>query len=85
MSGNTTGKVFKVTTFGSSHGVALGAVVDGCPAGINLNVEDIQGELNKRKPGTSKITTSRKEKDQVQLLSGVFQGKTDGTPIAAVI
>lgn len=85
MSGNTTGKVFKVTTFGSSHGVALGAVVDGCPAGISLSVEDIQGELNKRKPGTSKITTSRKEKDRVQLLSGVFQGKTDGTPIAAVI
>lgn len=85
MSGNTTGKLFKVTTFGSSHGVALGAVVDGCPAGISLSVEDIQMELNKRKPGTSKITTSRKEKDHLQILSGVFQGKTDGTPIAAVI
>jgi chorismate synthase len=85
MSGNTTGKVFKVTTFGSSHGVALGAVVDGCPAGINLKLEDIQGELDKRKPGTSKITTTRREKDQAQLLSGVFDGKTDGTPIAAVV
>lgn len=85
MSGNTTGKVFRVTTFGSSHGVALGAVVDGCPAGINLSAEDIQRELDERKPGTSKITTPRKEKDQVQLLSGVFQGRTDGTPIAAVI
>lgn len=85
MSGNTTGKIFKVTTFGSSHGVALGAVIDGCPAGIELCEEDIQRELDKRKPGTSQITTTRKEKDQVQLLSGVFQGKTDGTPISAVV
>jgi chorismate synthase len=85
MSGNTTGKIFRVTTFGSSHGVALGAVIDGCPAGISLSEEDIQIELDKRKPGTSKITTPRKEKDHVQILSGIFQGKTDGTPIAAVI
>ena len=85
MSGNTTGKIFKVTTFGSSHGVALGAVIDGCPAGIELCEEDIQRELDKRKPGTSQITTTRKEKDQEQLLSGVFQGKTDGTPISAVV
>jgi chorismate synthase len=85
MSGNTIGKVFRVTTFGSSHGVALGAVIDGCPAGISLGEEDIQIELDKRKPGASKITTPRKEKDQVQILSGIFQGKTDGTPIAAVI
>ena len=85
MSGNTIGKVFRVTTFGSSHGVALGAVIDGCPAGISLGEEDIQIELDKRKPGASKITTPRKEKDKVQILSGIFHGKTDGTPIAAVI
>ena len=85
MSGNTTGKVFQVTTFGSSHGVALGAVIDGCPAGIKLSVEDIQIELDKRRPGTSEITTSRSEKDQVQILSGIFEGKTDGTTIAAVV
>jgi chorismate synthase len=85
MSGNTTGNIFKVTTFGSSHGVALGAVIDGCPAGIKLSVENIQKELDKRRPGTSKITTSRSEKDKVQILSGLFQDKTDGTPIAAVV
>ncbi|MGZ7048259.1 MAG: chorismate synthase, partial [Methanobacterium sp.] len=85
MSGNTTGKLFKVTTFGSSHGKALGAVVDGCPAGLDISIEDLQRELDKRKPGTSKITTSRGETDQVQVLSGIFEGKTDGTPIAAVV
>ncbi len=85
MSGNTTGKVFKVTTFGSSHGVALGAVIEGCPAGIGLSVEDIQKELDLRKPGTSKITTSRSEKDEVKILSGIFHSKTDGTPITAVV
>lgn len=85
MSGNTTGEVFKVTTFGSSHGVALGAVVDGCPAGIRLSEEDIQRELDKRRPGVSKITTARGESDNVQILSGIFEGKTDGTPIAAVV
>ncbi|MBM4240658.1 MAG: chorismate synthase [Euryarchaeota archaeon] len=85
MSGNKIGKMFNVTTFGSSHGVALGAVVDGCPAGLELSIEDIQSELDKRRPGTSKITTSRGETDQVQVLSGIFQGKTDGTPIAAIV
>jgi len=85
MSGNTIGQIFKVTTFGSSHGTALGAVVDGCPAGLELSSTDIQNELDKRRPGTSDITTSRGETDQVQLLSGVFHGKTDGTPIAAVV
>ncbi len=85
MSGNTIGKMFKVTTFGSSHGTALGAVVDGCPAGLELSDNDIQAELDKRRPGTSQITTSRKEKDEVKILSGIFQGKTDGTPIAAVV
>ncbi|MDO5837075.1 MAG: chorismate synthase [Methanobacterium sp.] len=85
MAGNTTGNMFRVTTFGSSHGTALGAVVDGCPAGMELKSQDIQKELNQRRPGTSKITTSRGEKDQVEVLSGIFDGKTDGTPIAAVV
>ncbi len=85
MSGNTIGKIFKITTFGSSHGTALGAVIDGCPAGLELSDRDIQKELDKRKPGTSKITTSRGETDEVKVLSGVFKGKTDGTPIAAVV
>ncbi len=85
MAGNTTGKMFAVTTFGSSHGRALGAVVDGCPAGLELSEEDIQLELNRRKPGTSAITTARGEGDQVEILSGIFEGKTDGTPIAAVV
>jgi chorismate synthase len=85
MSGNTIGKMFKITTFGSSHGTALGAIVDGCPAGLELSQEDIQKELDKRRPGTSKVTTSRGETDQVQILSGIFEGKTDGTPIAAVV
>ena len=84
VSSNSTGKIFKVTTFGSSHGTALGAVVDGCPAGLELTREDIQKELDKRRPGTSKITTSRDEKDHVEILSGIFEGKTDGTPIAAI-
>lgn len=85
MAGNTTGKMFAVTTFGSSHGRALGAVIDGCPAGLELNEEDIQIELNKRRPGTSQLTTTRGETDKVELLSGVFEGKTDGTPITAVV
>lgn len=85
MAGNTTGNLFKVTTFGSSHGTALGAVIDGCPAGLKLSAEDIQRELDRRRPGTSKITTPRGETDQVEVLSGIFEGKTDGTPIAAVV
>lgn len=85
MAANITGEIFKVTTFGLSHGTALGAVVDGCPAGLPLTEEDIQNELNKRRPGTSKITTARDEKDKVEILSGVFEGKTDGTPIAAIV
>ncbi|MEN6330301.1 MAG: chorismate synthase [Methanobacteriaceae archaeon] len=85
MSGNSTGNMFQVTTFGSSHGKALGAVIDGCPAGLELSREDIQGELDLRRPGTSRITTSRGETDQVEILSGIFKGKTDGTPIAALV
>ena len=82
---NTTGKIFQVTSFGSSHGKALGAIVDGCPANLKLNEKDIQKELNKRRPGTSKVTTQRKESDKVEILSGVFNGYTDGTPIMCVV
>ena len=82
---NTIGKIFSITSFGSSHGKALGAVVDGCPANLELSEEDIQIELNKRRPGTSALTTSRQEGDKVELLSGIFEGKTDGTPIAGIV
>lgn len=78
-------KCFPVTSFGSSHGKAVGAVIDGCPANLELNTEDIQKELDKRKPGTSGVTTPRKEEDKVQILSGIFEGKTDGTPITGVV
>lgn len=82
---NTFGNLFRVTTFGESHGLALGGVIDGCPAGIKLNVELIQKDLDRRKPGQSKITTQRKENDEVRILSGVFEGKTTGTPIGFTI
>lgn len=85
MSGNTLGKLFTVTSFGESHGKAIGAIVDGCPPGLSLCEADIQPDLDRRKPGTSKHTTQRKEADEVQILSGVFEGKTTGTPIALVI
>lgn len=85
MSGNTLGRVFTVTTFGESHGLALGCVVDGCPPGMSLSEVDIQGDLDRRKPGQSKFTTQRKEADQVKILSGVFEGKTTGTPIGLLI
>lgn len=84
-SGNTFGQEFKLTTWGESHGVAIGGVVDGCPAGIALNEQDIQTDLDRRKPGQSIITTARKEDDQVEILSGVFKGKTTGTPISLII
>jgi chorismate synthase len=74
MSGNTYGELFKITTFGESHGVALGCIIDGCPPLIKLSEEDIQGELNRRKPGQSDVTTQRKEDDKVEILSGVFEG-----------
>lgn len=83
--GNSFGKVFTVTTFGESHGKAIGAIVDGCPAGIAIDEATIQIELDRRKPGQSKITTQRKEADQVEILSGVFDGKTTGTPISLLI
>jgi chorismate synthase len=85
MSGNTFGTLFKVTTFGESHGLALGAIVDGCPPGIELCEADLQRDLDLRKPGTSKHTTQRREADEVKILSGVFEGKTTGTPIGLMI
>jgi chorismate synthase len=85
MSGNTFGKLFTVTTFGESHGPALGAIVDGCPPGLELSEADIQPDLDRRRPGTSRYTTQRNEPDQVRILSGVFEGKTTGTPIGLLI
>ena len=85
MSFNTFGRVFRFTTWGESHGPAIGAVVDGCPPGLALSEEDIQPFLDKRRPGTSKFTTQRQEPDQVRILSGVFDGKTTGTPISLMI
>lgn len=85
MSGNTFGKVFTVTSFGESHGPALGCVVDGCPPGMPLSAEDMQADLDRRKPGKSRFTTQRKEADAIQILSGVFEGKTTGTPIGLLI
>lgn len=85
MAGNTIGTIFKLTTFGESHGEAIGGIIDGCPAGLEINLELIQLELNKRKPGQSKITTQRKEADEVVFLSGLFEGKTTGTPIGFTI
>ena len=85
MSGNTLGLLFTVTTFGESHGPAIGAVVDGCPPGMALSEADLQIDLDRRKPGTSRHVTQRKEEDRVEILSGVFEGKTTGTPIALLI
>tara|TARA_Y100001970_G_scaffold215304_1_gene263368 strand:+ start:1934 stop:3019 length:1086 start_codon:yes stop_codon:yes gene_type:complete len=85
MSFNTFGKIFRFTTWGESHGPAIGCVVDGCPPNINISEQDIQKELNKRKPGQSKFTTQRKEDDKVNILSGTFEGKTTGTPISMII
>jgi chorismate synthase len=85
MSGNSFGKLFTVTTFGESHGPALGAIVDGCPPGVELSEADLQADLDRRKPGTSRHTTQRREADQVRILSGVFEGKTTGTPIGLLI
>ena len=85
MSGNTFGNIFKITTFGESHGHALGCIIDGCPPNLELCEADIQLELDRRKPGQSDVTTQRKEDDAVQILSGVFEGKTLGTPISLLI
>lgn len=85
MAGNTFGQLFRITTFGESHGEAIGVIIDGCPPNVEIDLEFIQGELDKRKPGQSKITTQRKESDTAKILSGVFGGKSTGTPIAMVI
>lgn len=85
MSGNTFGKLFTVTTFGESHGAALGCIIDGCPPGLELSEADMQRDLDLRKPGTSRHTTQRREADEVRILSGVFEGKTTGTPIGLMI
>ena len=85
MSGNTFGKLFTVTTFGESHGIALGCIIDGCPPGVELSEADLQLDLDRRKPGTSKYSTQRREDDEVQILSGVFEGKTTGTAIGLLI
>lgn len=85
MAGNTFGKIFKLTTFGESHGTALGGIIEGCPAGIALDFDAIKSEMQRRKPGQSAIVTQRKEEDEVQFLSGIFEGKTTGTSIGFII
>src|SRR5512134_2983686 len=85
MSGNSFGRLFTVTTFGESHGPALGCIVDGCPPGLELAEQDIQPELERRRTGTSRHTSQRKEPDQVRILSGVFEGLTTGTPIGLLV
>lgn len=85
MSGNSFGQIFRITTWGESHGAALGVTVDGCPAGLELSTEDIQKYLDRRKPGQSKYTTARAEGDEVEILSGVFEGKTTGCPISMIV
>lgn len=82
---NSYGKVFKISTFGESHGVGIGVVIDGCPAGLTVDIAEIQYELDRRKPGQSRITTQRREADEVEILSGIFEGITQGTPIALLI
>ncbi|MXW22662.1 MAG: chorismate synthase [Candidatus Dadabacteria bacterium] len=85
MAGNSFGRFFRITTWGESHGLALGVIVDGCPAGLDISPEDIQYELDRRRPGQSRITTQRKEADAIEILSGVFEGKTLGTPISMMV
>jgi chorismate synthase len=85
MSGNTFGKLFTVTSFGESHGLGLGAIIDGCPPGLELSEADLQDDLDRRRPGTSRYTTARREPDKVKIMSGVFEGKTTGTPIGLLI
>lgn len=82
---NTFGQIFRLTSFGESHGKGIGGIIDGCPAGVEIDMEFVQNELNRRKPGQSKITTQRGESDQVEFLSGIFEGKTQGTPIGFVV
>ena len=83
--GNSIGEIFKLTTFGESHGVVIGGVIDGCPAGLEVDFDFVQKQLDRRKPGQSEITTQRIEPDKVEFLSGIFEGKTIGTPIGFII
>ena len=85
MAGNSIGKLFTVTSFGESHGPAIGCVVDGCPPGLELAAADLQPDLDRRRPGSSRFTSQRREADEVRILSGVFEGKTTGTPIGLLI
>ena len=85
MAGSTLGNLFTITTWGESHGAAIGVVIDGCPAGLSLDEEDIQIYLDRRKPGQSRFTTARKESDKARILSGVFEGHTTGTPISILV
>ena len=85
MAGNTIGKIFRLTTFGESHGVGIGGIIDGCPAGLTIDLDKINIEMKRRKPGQSSVTTSRKEEDAFEILSGVFEGKTTGAPLAFLI
>ncbi|MBE7179521.1 MAG: chorismate synthase, partial [Mucilaginibacter polytrichastri] len=85
MAGNSFGQLFRISTFGESHGVAIGVIIDGCPPNVDFDLDYVQAELDKRRPGQSHIVTQRKESDTVQVLSGVFEGKTTGTPIALLI
>ncbi|GIW23612.1 MAG: chorismate synthase [Candidatus Sericytochromatia bacterium] len=85
MSGNSFGKIFRITTFGESHGNSIGVVIDGCPSNLDIDLDFIKKELNRRKPGQSEITTSRKEDDEIEILSGIFNGKTIGTPISIIV
>ena len=85
MAGNTFGRIFTVTSFGESHGPALGCVVDGCPPGLEITEAELQVDVDRRRPGTSKFTSQRHESDTVHILSGVFEGKTTGTPIALMV
>ena len=85
MSGSSFGKLFRITTWGESHGAAIGVVIDGCPAGLALTADDIQVFLDRRKPGQSKYATKRQEGDTVEILSGIFEGRTTGTPISLLI
>ena len=85
MAGNSFGTLFKIHTFGESHGEAIGVVIDGCPAGLNIDMDFLQSELDRRKPGQSNITSPRKESDEAKIISGVFNGQTMGTPICIMI
>ena len=81
MAGNSIGAIFRLTTYGESHGAAIGGIIDGCPAGLEIDFDAIQSELDRRRPGQSQLTTSRKETDRVEWLSGIFEGRSTGTPI----